>query len=302
MAEIELPLPPEIALAEARADRAFRVIGDTAYLWFEPHDAVLLVTFDNLATLDNPYPRAPWLHRQAAELGHSILGVQSHAKDWFRQATAPALIRGLADRGFFAGFDRIVFTGASMGAFGALNFAPMVPGATVLALSPQSTMNREICPFEKRFPWAVNNSNWSDPRFLDASAAIPCLPAASLIYDPFVTEDRLHAARLAAPHVQQVKLNHATHEAVRVVIKSGALNPMIEEFVQTGRIGADFWRHLRARRTVRKWGRALMDNLAKTNHPKLTIRAADVLLQQDDYLFAYSAKQAVLEKHPELAA
>ena len=301
MAETELTLPPEIALSDARADQAFRVVGDTAYLWFEPRSEVLLVTFDNLATLDHPYPRLPWLHRQAGELGHSILGVQSHAKDWFRQETAPAMIRALVEQGFFRNFERVVFTGASMGGFGALNFAPLVQGATTLAFSPQSTMSKVICPFERRFTWAVNNSNWTVPRFLDAAAAIPYQPAVSILYDPFVREDKLHAARLSAPHVQAVKLNHATHEAVRVVIKSGALNAMLEEFILTGRIGPDFWDHLRERRKVRKWGRSFMDNLVKSNHPKLTIQAADAMLRDGNYFFALQAKKAILEKHPELA-
>ena len=302
MDDAELTLPPVCALDDASPDRSFRVVGDTAFLWFEPRSDVLLVAFDNLATLDNPYPRLPWLHRQAAELGYSLLGVQSHAKDWFRQLTAPDLIRGLSGQGFFGRFSSIVFAGASMGAFGALNFAPLVPGARVLALSPQSTMNRTIAPFERRFPWAVRNSDWEKPAFLDAAAAVPFIPNVSVVFDPFVTEDRQHAERLVGPNVQLVRIGHATHEAVRVVIKSGALNPMIEEFAMTGALGASFRTHMRKRRTVRKWARAFTDNLLKSNHPKLTLRAAEALIRQDDYLFAHKARNAVLARHPELAS
>ena len=301
MAETEQPLPPPCALNAAQPDRPFRVVGDTAYLWFEPRGPVLLVSFDNLATLDHPYPRLPWLHRQAEELGYSILGVQSHAKDWFRQPLAPAMLRKLAEAGFFAAFSTVVFTGASMGGFAALNFAPLVAGAQVLAFSPQSTMNRTIAPFERRFPWAVRNSDWDAPAFLDAAAAIPFLPGAAIVFDPFVAEDKAHAARLAAPHVQLAPVGHATHEAVRVVIKSGALAPMIGEFAETGRLGMVFRRHMRQRRTVRKWARAFTDRLLQSDHPRLTLAAAEVLLRQEDYLFALKAKQAVLARHPELA-
>lgn len=301
MAEIELTLPPACPVEKADPTRSFRVVGDTAFLWFEPRDEVLLVTFDNLATVDNPYPRLPWLHRQADELGHSLLGVQSHAKDWFRQDTAPALIRALAEQGFFAPFSTIVFVGASMGGFAALNFAPLVPGARVLALSPQSTMNRQIAPFERRFPWAVRNSEWDRPAFLDAAAAVPFLPSATVLFDPFVFEDKLHAMRLAGPNVQLVRVGHATHEAVRVVIKSGALNPMLAEFVATGALGPHFRAHMRNRRTVRKWARSFTDNLLKSNHPRLTLAASEVLIRDQQYFFAMKAREAVLEKNPELA-
>jgi len=301
MADIELNLPPECPVAAAAPDRRFRVVSDTAYLWFEPRSDVLVVSFDNLATLDSPYPRLPWLHARTDELGYSLLGVQSHAKDWFRQEAAPIMIRTLVDQGFFDKFSRIIFTGASMGGFAALNFAPLVAGATVLALSPQSTMDRRIAPFEQRFPWAVKNTDWETPSFLDAAAAVPYLPAATVIFDPFVPQDKQHAARLSAPHVQSVRLNHATHEAVRVVVKSGAMSPMLREFAQTGRLGPEFFGQMRNRRTVRKWARSLIDNLQKANHPKLTLRAADTLLAQGNYLFALKARDAVLTAHPELA-
>src|SRR3990167_7906539 len=93
-----LVLPPLLDLdAAAQADH-FLIMGDHANLWFEPRQSdTLIVSFDNLATIDEGWPRGPWLSRRLAPLGHSVLGVQSHAKDWFRQPTAPALLRGLAE-------------------------------------------------------------------------------------------------------------------------------------------------------------------------------------------------------------
>jgi hypothetical protein len=302
MAEIEQAMPPLRDLDEARPDAAFRVVADTAYLWFEPRGDVLLVAFDNLATLDEPYPRLPWLHRQAGELGYSLLGVQSHAKDWFRQETAPGHIRSLAEGGFFRGFSRVVFTGASMGGFAALNFAPLVPGAAVLAFSPQSTMSRKIAPFERRFPWAVRNSDWERPEYLDAAEAVQQIDNAAILFDPFVPEDKAHAARLAGPGVQMVRLGHATHEAVRVVIKSGALELALREFAETGQLGHRFWQQMRKRRTVRKWARSLVDAAMHSGHPKLTLGAAQVLIDQDNYLFALKARDEILSEYPEIEA
>jgi len=280
---------------------SFLVEGAHANLWFEHHGPVLYVTFDNLATLDDPYPRLPWMHGRVTGLGYSILGVQSFAKDWYRTPTAPALIRTLQAQGFFARFETVIFTGASMGGFAALHFATLVPGARVLAFSPQSTMSRAITPFETRFGYAVRRSNWVDPPFLDAADAVPHLTNAVILYDPFVTEDRAHAARLAAPGVTFLKVGYFTHQAIRFVIKCDALPQMMAEYATTGRIGADFWRRLRARKGLRVWRRAFVERLAASRHPRLTLRVCDALLREGDYLFARRARAGVLARHPHLA-
>jgi hypothetical protein len=190
-----LDVPPEMGLDQAATAGRFLIRGDHANLWFEGRGDALIVSFDNLATIDEGWPRGPWAWGRLEPLGHSVLGVQSHAKDWFRQPTAPALLRGLEERGFFRRFRRVVLTGASMGGFAALNFAPLIPEARVLAFSPQSTMNKVIAPFEQRFPFAVKRSNWEGMPFLDAAAAVPYIRRAVVLYDPFVPEDRAHAAR-----------------------------------------------------------------------------------------------------------
>ena len=274
-----LDVPPELGLdAAATADR-FLIQGDHAKLWFEGRSDVLIVSFDNLATIDEGWPRAPWAWRRLQPMGHSVLGVQSHAKDWFRQPTAPQLLRGLEERGFFRRFRRIVLTGASMGGFAALNFAPLIPDARVLAFSPQSTMNKVIAPFEARFPYAVKKSNWSGMPFLDAAAAIPYIRRAVILYDPMVPEDRTHAARMAGPNVQFLRAPFTTHEAIRVVLKTGTFPLLINALVQGDRIGPDFWQAFRARRSVTKWQRALLAEAANRGQHARVIRAANAMLK-----------------------
>jgi len=285
-------LPPLLEPGtKADHGRAFRVVKETAALWFEPGDKVLIVTFDNLATLDTPYPRQPWLKLRVQELGHSILGVQSFAKDWYRNADTAPLIRTLVDEGFFARFERVVFIGASMGAFGAINMASLVPGAVVIALSPQSTMSKDIAPFEKRFSWAVRRGDWTTPAFLDAVDAARKLTRIVLLYDGRAVEDRLHAERLAGPNVQLLRVDYSTHEAVRVVLKCGALGPLISGVVANSRAGADFWTAMRNRRTVRKWARAFFEHVVADGHPARIQAAGAVLLKQEDYRFVRVALQ-----------
>lgn len=274
-----LDVPPEMGLDEAVTAGRFFVRGDHANLWFEGAGDALIVSFDNLATIDEGWPRAPWAWKRLEPLGHSVLGVQSHAKDWFRQPTAPALLRGLEERGFFRRFRRVVLTGASMGGFAALNFAPLIPEARVLAFSPQSTMNKAIAPFEQRFPFAVRKSNWEGAPFLDAAAAVPYIRRAVVAYDPFVPEDRAHSARLAGPNVQLLAIPFTTHEAIRVVLKSGTFPLLVDTLVRRDEIGSEFWAAYRARRGVTKWQRALLAAASNRGRHALVVRAADTMLR-----------------------
>jgi hypothetical protein len=299
-----LDVPLELGLDAAATAERFLIKGDHANLWFEGQSGgqggALIVSFDNLATIDEGWPRGPWAWRRLQPLGHSVLGVQSHAKDWFRQPTAPALLRGLEERGFFRRFRRVVLTGASMGGFGALNFAPLIPEARVLAFSPQTTMNKVIAPFEARFPFSVKRSNWDGMPFLDAAAAVPYVRRAVVVYDPFVPEDRAHAARLAGPNVQMLRIPFCTHEAIRVVLKSGAFPVLIDAMVAGDTVGADFWQTFRARREVTKWQRALLAAAAERGRHGLVIRAADAMLRlskdlpEEETVFIRRARRAAV--------
>jgi hypothetical protein len=293
-----LDLPPEMGLDAAALAGRFLIKGDHANLWFEGAGDALIVSFDNLATIDEGWPRAPWAWRRLQPMGHSVLGVQSHAKDWFRQPTAPALLCGLEERGFFRRFARVVLTGASMGGFAALNFAPLIPEARVLAFSPQTTMNKGIAPFEQRFPFAVRKSNWEGMPFLDAAAAVPYVRRAVVLYDPFVPEDRAHAARLAGPNVQFLKAPFTTHEAIRVVLKSGTFPVLIDRLVHDDVVGPEFWTTYRARRLVPKWQRALLAAASVKGRHGLVIRAADAMLRlgaelpEEETVFIRRARRA----------
>ena len=272
---------------------AFRVLAPKAALWFQPGGRNLVVSFDNLATVDDPYPRPPWLLARLQEAGHAVLGVQTFAKDWYRNPDAARLVEELCATGFFTRFDRVVFIGASMGGFAAINLAALVPGARVIAFSPQSTMAAKIAPFERRFGWAVRNSDWKTPARLDARDAVPQVAGITLLYDGRVAEDRAHARRLAAPNVELLRVDHATHEAIRVVLKCGALPPLLDEVLQTGRAGPRFWQAMRARRGVRKWARAFMSAVVADGHASRIGAAATGLLRQEDYLFAQAALREI---------
>lgn len=289
----KLDLPDEVTPETTSGLDRFRVLGERSALWYEGKPGekgkYLVISFDNLATINEGWPRMPWMHWRIAQLGYSNLGVQSFAKDWFRLTDAADLLARLQKSGFFDQFERVVLIGASMGGFAALNYAQLIPNSTVLAFSAQSTMSQTITPFERRFPFAVRKSNWVDEPYLDASLAVPHLRNAFLFYDPRVPEDAAHAKRMIHPNVEQVKCAFCTHEAIRVIILSKAIFPLLQGVVEENRITPAFWKAYRARRNVRKWARGFLDELPIDTHPARSYQAAKMIDQIKDMAVARQA-------------
>lgn len=268
--------PPAVATAQAAVGQNdFLLTSELVNARFHRRSPVLFVTFDNLASVGEYDPPQPWLHARVAKAGSSILGLIASRKDWYRNADTPRLLTDLRDAGFFEGFERIIFTGTSMGAYAALTYSGLVPGAQVLAFSPQTTLNQTIAPFEHRFKYALRKWDWDAPAFLDAAEAVPQAKRVLLFYDPFVREDRAHAARLQGPHVAHIKCRHFGHRLIRQLKACGVLQELIET-VGAGRFDAGaFHKGLRSRREVRPWCREMLANTITAHHPRLAQAALD---------------------------
>jgi len=68
-----LDVPPEMGLDTAADARRFLIKGDHANLWFEGQGDALVVSFDNLATIDEGWPRGPWAWRRSSMRGRSAI-------------------------------------------------------------------------------------------------------------------------------------------------------------------------------------------------------------------------------------
>ncbi len=266
--------PPEVGdAAEGAARDAFLLRGGLVDAWFERRSDVLLVTFDNLASVAEYDPPQPWLHVRAGRAGYSILGLIAHRKDWYRNADAPALLGALRDAGLFGQFRRVVFAGASMGGYAALTYAPFAPGCRVLAFSPQTTLSRRVAPFERRFPYGFRKWDWDSPDFLDAVEGAGAASEIRLVYDPFDPADRAHAARLS--HLSSVRhmcCGHFGHRTIRMIDAAGALDMLITGAGQDTFDARPFWQALRARRGLRRWRLAVRKAVEARNRPALLAR------------------------------
>ena len=280
--KVTVQVPPEMSdLAQAvRTDR-FLYRGGLVDAWFEARAGsdILAVTFDNLSSIGEYDPPQPWLRWRVEQAGVSLLGLMASRKDWYRNPDTPALIAALRAAGLFDRFRRVVFVGASMGGFSALAYAPMVPGAAVLAFSPQSTLSRDLAPFERRYRYAQRKWDWSDPAHLDGAEAARSGAEVTLVYDPFVPEDRAHARRIMGAGVRHVPVPLMGHKAIRQIKAVGGLQELIEGVLRGRPDWPAFWKTFRARRARVAWQRSLVAEATARGHSRLLPGAIEALLR-----------------------
>lgn len=252
---------------------SFFLRGGSVDAWFIRRSDILLVSFDNLSSIDEYTPPQPWMQTRAAKAGFSILGLMASERDWYRNEDAPRLLRDLFAAGFFAGFRRVVFIGASMGGFAALSLAREVPGAVVLAFSPQSSLARDLVPFERRYRYAMKRWDWTGEGH-DAATTIAEASEVWLVHDPYLPEDAAHVARITGPQVRHIRAPWMGHRAIRLLKGSGVLQDLIES-VAEGRFDTlAFARGLRGRRGLRAWQRSLLEAAEAKGHFHLGMLAA----------------------------
>ncbi|MBW0159191.1 hypothetical protein [Sedimentimonas flavescens] len=209
----------------------------------------LVVTFDNLHNVGDTRPeRNPWAAKFCADNGWSHLGIISQRPDWLRDAELITFFQEQADRGFFQRFARVTFAGTSMGGFGALTFSALSPGATVIAFSPQSTLDRALVPWERRFAKG-RGADCSLP-YGDAAQSIATASKVWLIYDPFNAPDRRHILRLKGPNTTAMRAPGLGHKTALALNRMGFLKPVIESAVEGQLDQVSFARMIRARRSL----------------------------------------------------
>lgn len=270
--KVALDPPPVIkTLTKTTTKSRFLYRGGLVDAWFDPRPGsdVLAVTFDNLSSIGEYDPPQPWLRWRIEQAGVSLLGIMASRKDWYRNPDTAALITALREAGVFGRFRRVVFVGASMGGFAALAYAPLVPGAAVLAFSPQSTLSRNLAPFERRYRYAAKKWDWSDPAFLDGAEVGRTGAEITLVYDPFVKEDHAHALRIIGPNVRHVRVPLMGHRAIRQIKLVGGLQDLIEGLVKGDADMPAFWTTLRDRRSQVTWQRALVAEAQARGHTGL---------------------------------
>jgi hypothetical protein len=230
--------------------------------------ARLVVSFDNLSNVNDLSPeREPWAYKFVRDNGWSHMAVMARRKDWYRCPQLIAHLEKLAADGVFAGFDKVVLTGTSMGGFAALTFASLAPGATVISFNPQTTLDETLVPWEKRFgmgrarDWSLAHS--------DCAFEIDEVDKAFVLYDPFFEPDRRHVDRLEGDNVIRLKTWCSGHFSPVFLRRAGLLKPLMQHALDDTLTPEVFYKMYRDRRFLPWYRKALQTNLQERGHDKL---------------------------------
>ena len=220
--------------------------------------STLFVGFDDISKVRvRRRIRRGWGYLPARKNGWAYLGVQTYAENWYRDAEVIATLERLRDQGFFSGYERVIFSGVSMGAFAACAFAPLAPGCIVIAYSPQSTLHPEIAGWDSRYLQG-REQDWTLP-YSDAASGITSARRVWVISDPHHETDRLHAERLCGKNVIHLPALHSGHFAMGAIRNGGILSALTAGCADLTMSRAEF---VRLYKKVRN-GRPYLEQLAK---------------------------------------
>ncbi|AJE48103.1 hypothetical protein [Celeribacter indicus] len=281
----------------------YQPLGDSYAAAFLDDAPRLLVTFDSheraTERTDNGYPHGMTL---AAQQGWSSLTLLSHgpdrSADWFRAPEVYGYFDRLVDEGFFEDFDQVVFYGAGAFGYAAAAYSVAAPGATVVAISPQATLDGRLASWDHRFP-ETRRMDFSS-RYGFAPDMIEGAEKAVVLYDPHVEADAMHAALFHRPHVTRVPCRLFGADPEFEMMEMDALAPLLEAAMRGALTRRDITRALRSRREHNGYLRRLLSEVGTGNRPFQTVLLCGHVLSQRKraprFRRAYDHAVAMLEE------
>ena len=119
----------------------------------EPKDGdKLFVSFESMSGIEAlSETRTPIGFDMVGGAGWSSLSLLSHGDTWFRDPRVYAFFDQLQDDGFFDEFETVLFFGAGPCGYAAGAYSVTAPGARVLMLQPQATLDPRVAEWDDRF-------------------------------------------------------------------------------------------------------------------------------------------------------
>ncbi len=234
-------------------------LGDSHTALYSEGDATLLVSFESGPVLRQRSTTRPIGASLAEDSGWSHLTVFTESGDWFRAQVIYGFFDRLVDDAFFDGFDRVVFYGAGPCGYAAAAFSVAAPGATVIALAPQATLDPRVAEWDPRFT-RKRRLNFTD-RYGYAPDMLDGAEHAFILYDPANEYDAMHAALFARPNVTRLRCRLLDADLDSRLEEMGILPDLIDAACEGVLDEPVFWRLYRARRNYPPYLRRLLRQL-----------------------------------------
>jgi hypothetical protein len=251
-----------------------------SFLYVPRDPDTLVVTFDNLdIAMTKREDRRPWGFSFIEDQGWSMLGVLAGGWTWYREPWVYDQFDDLRKSGFFKQFKRVVFYGASMGGYAACAFSPAAPGCDVVAISPQSTVDKSVVPWETRYK-VVWDRDFTG-KYGDASIVSQAANRVSILYDPYESLDAQHAARFTGKNVQHLRAPLLGHRLGSSLNQMGVLSPIILGALNGTLSSDEYYQLLRSRRSFPRYQRELFNRAVEKGHTALARALGEYILRQN---------------------
>lgn len=243
------------ALAEGNGD--FQRLGANHTAAFFDRGDHLLVTFDTLrAARANGERALPAGFELAEDHGWSHLVLLADRPMWFRDPDVYSFFDQLVDDDFTGDFDQVVFFGEGMCGYGAAAFSVVSPGATVIALAPQATLDPRRAGWDHRF-MAQRLRSFTD-RYGYAPDMLDGCRQAFVIFDPEQELDAMHATLFHAPYTALMPCRFLGAGLAAELHNMGMLDGLITAAMDDEDVRRVFWRtYHKARKTYLPYLRRL---------------------------------------------
>ena len=276
----------------------FQPLGARHFATFVEEKNTLLVTFETVDGIRSLSENAqPLGFDMIRALGWSHLCLISDGDTWFRDPMIYGFFDRLIDDGFFEGFDKVIFYGAGPCGYAAAAYSVAAPGATVIAIQPQATLDPRMTEWDDRFT-EMRRTSFTDrygyaPDMLDAAAE------AFVLYDPYQQLDAMHAALFRRKNVARLRLPMMGAALQTSLIQMQIVYRMIAQAGQGKLTPQSFYKMYRARRDNRVYLRRLMHHFNNEERHGLNIMLCkNVLSRMAAPRFAHRLQQLErMEQH-----
>ena len=247
----------------------YQSLGDRHFATFIDQDNTLLVTFETRQGIQNFSDKAqPLGFDLVKNQGWSHLCLISDGDTWFREKRVYGFFDQLIDDGFFEEFDKVVFYGAGPCGYAAAAFSVAAPGATVIAVQPQATLDPQMTEWDDRFV-EMRRTSFTD-RYGYAPDMLDAADHAYILYDPREQLDAMHAALFNRSNVSRLRLPNMGGTLQTRLIEMEIMYHIIS-LAGSGKLTSTrFWQQYRARRSNLAYLRRLMSILIGDDRPYLT--------------------------------
>lgn len=245
----------------------------------------LLVTFENAQLVrENNTDSEPRGFAYTRHDGWSLLALFSFKESWFRDHTIYSFFDRLVDEGFFDQFEKVVFHGGDGGAsYAAATYSVTAPGATVIALRPQATLDAELAGWDPRYKQGRKKS--FNDRYGYAPEMIDGADKVFVAFDPYQRLDACHAALFHRPQVISLPCPLIGDDLDQAFDRMGIHDVLIKLAMDGMLDRRRFARLLRARRYDPTYVRTLVRRLIITGHPRLALIICEYMIRRGHKAF-----------------